>query len=320
MSVLTKFKLIPYKFVINKDNEELNTNGNKSNKRNKMENLPFKNFDGNNTDFLHFLYNKLKDDSDCKKEYVIKDLQRSISFCKISNSKRIISGIAEFGEFGIAAPFLDVSTESIVPDITRKPNYSEKYPFFFLFYIPERGSEGTLILQSYRNIGVKTTLEREIFPKYIGELGLRIKMNRLISSDMLDQLNNSRILQFRMIRKQVSRDIADKFNKDNPGDIKEVHSIVAKRKKEVNLTQTIKDIITNKDTKYYEILDQKYDEVKILIEIEDQVRTLTFGSSDKYMESMELKDIQLHGGFPVYADLYDNAIIYLKHIVTETGV
>ena len=87
------------------------------------------------------------------------------------------------------------------------------------------------------------------------------------------------------------------------------------------VSQKIKDIITNKDTKYYEILEEKYDEVKVLIEVDKQTKTLTFGSNeDKYMESMELKDVQLHGGFPVYADLYDNALIYLRHIVKETGV
>lgn len=229
MSILTRFKLIPYNFAIYKEEN------NSSNEKIELKKVSFKNFDGKNTDFLNFLYDKLNTDGTDKKEYIIKEKQRSISFCKISNSKRIISGIAEFGEYGIEAPFLDVSTEIVVPDFTRKPNHSEKYPFFFLFYIPEDNNEGKLILQSFRSIGIKTTLEQNIFPKYFENLGLRIKMNRLISRDMLNQLNNSRIVQFRMIRKQVSQDTADKFNKENPKHIKEVHSIVAKRKKEINL-------------------------------------------------------------------------------------
>jgi hypothetical protein len=301
---LSNFKLIPYRFRIHLADNPTGI-------------VPFINFDGGNNDFLTFLLNKISSDAVNEFEHIFQDTQRSMCFRTPFNSKRVISGILEYGEYGIIASFLDVSTKKPVKGFVRKPNHSEKYPFFFYIYIPNTGSEGILIFQSYRNYGIKTTFE-QVLNLYLESFGLKVKMNRMISKDLLDQINNSRLIQFKMIRKDVSQDIADRFSPHNRRDVTEIHSIVAKKNKNINLAQAIKDALTNKNNGYYEIMDEQYDEVKVLIDAGNQKRTLTFGNNDRYMESMALENVQLSGGFPVYGDLYDNATRYLKYILKET--
>lgn len=228
---------------------------------------------------------------------------------------RSISGITKYGEFGIVAPFFNVKTRKDVDDMQREEEYSELYPFFFLLYIPEGSRRGTVILQTYKNIGIKTIFER-LLNKLIEEMGLVIEFNHKISRDLLDQIDKSRLIKFDMIRHQVPMDVAGDFKQDNPKEIHEIHSIVANRDKEIKLSQRIRDIISENKTTYYEVLGEEYDQIKVLIDMQGFKKTLTFGNNDnKYRESMKLSaNIPLEGGFPSYDLLLKEAMAYLEHI------
>jgi hypothetical protein len=116
--------------------------------------------------------------------------------------------------------------------------------------------------------------------------------------------------------------VCENFNPRDPKDIHEVHSIIANRNKEIELSQRLKDmLISETETGYYEILGEKYDEVKVLIEIDRMKQILTFGQHEKkYRESMPLSDdIALEGGFLPQNYVLSNAKRYLEYLIENIG-
>ncbi|WP_440952064.1 hypothetical protein [Methanococcoides sp. FTZ1] len=310
---MATFKLVPYTFDIYEE-------GNKSNI------IPFDNFNNSGKNYYDILFDDLESDMKNKEEHVLKGSKKSLSVESITKYPEMLSGLFKYGEFGIQASFTDINTKTVVTGMERKPNHSEKYPYFYLFYIPKGQHKGIAILQNYKNIGVKTTLEK-ILSTYLNGTHLKVEMRPLISRDLLDQIDKSRLVEFNMIRYNVPKDIAEKFRDDKANedddDSKEFHeirSIVANRNKELNLSGALRQTLSETGNDYFIIDHEEYNEVKAVIEIGSMKKTLTFGNgNNKYRESMELEFTSLNGGFPKYEELYDNAIEYLEHLIEKTG-
>ena len=310
---MTTFKLVPYTFKIYEK-------GKKSNQ------LPLEKPIGKHKNFSEFLVTKLTKHKDDDNEFILKGSKKSISIESVFRSVDIISGITDYGEFGIEASFTDVNTGIEVIGTKRKENYSEKYPYYYLFFIPKKGYQGIIILEKYKNIGIKTTLEK-LLNNFLDTTYFNIELTPLISRDLLDQIDKSRLVEFNMKRLNISTDIAEKFsddsenNRNKTSEIHEIHSIVANRNREIKLSQRIKDPLSEEHIEYYEIDSEKYNEIKAVIEIGKMRKTLTFGNGkNKYSESLELESIPLKGGFPVYVDLNANAKDYLKYLAEKTGI
>lgn len=293
---MAQFRLTPYRIRLQRlDNND------------PVNNLS--NIDGNNTNFLDLLESYF---TEIDRARVLRDKMKTISISRIERDNRDLYGLAEGGEYGISASFTDVETLVITPE-ARRPNYSEGYPFLFYIRIPENTDKGFIILQQYRTLGIKTNLQH-IVNERIRPLGFKLTLGHLISRDLMDQMANSSIMSLRMIRYDIPRDCAERVHEGEPKEIIEEHVFKAKRNKKLKIPQHIKDVLfSERDTRYYEVLDERYDEIKILIDRGMDTKTLTFGDGQKCLESMPL-DAPPEGGFPEYQLLLRKAREYLVHL------
>ncbi|MDD5617119.1 MAG: hypothetical protein PHH85_13065 [Candidatus Methanoperedens sp.] len=298
---MVKFKLVP--FIVRVKQKHTN------------EFVHLNNMDEQDTDFLEILNQYFQEIQTVR---IIENNQKTISVEQVNSSGRNIYGVAKSGEYGIDADFFDIETSEVIPH-ARRSEHSETFPFFFYFHLPIGLERGILILQMYKVYGIKTILERTI-NEYLDDLGFVIELNRLISQTLLEQLEQSRLVELQLIRYDVPRDVADQVHDGSPEEIFEKRSFHVKYKKEINPTELIRNLLSDRETVYYEILGTQYDEIKAIIETDGSKITLTFGDQDIYRESMPLDgDIPLERGFPTYNYLLRRTTEYSEHLRNNLG-
>ena len=298
---MARFKLVPYTVRVKQKQTD--------------DALPLNDIDGDGNGFLKCLQKYLQETQETQ---VLKKPQKTISVDRFAVSQRNVYGIVKSGEYGVAADFVDTETLENIPH-AREEKHSETLPFFFFFHIPEDATRGTLILQMFKVHGIKTILE-DTLNEYFSERGLVVEFNRLISQALLEQLEKNRLVEFKLIRYDVPRNIADKVYNGSPEEIIEERVFRVKRNKDYNVPHWIKTLLSNKEIRYYEILGERYDEIKTVIEIDGSKRILTFGREDKFRESMPLDEsIPMVGGFPLHDYLLKGAEDYLKYLKETLG-
>ncbi|MDG3547444.1 hypothetical protein [Methanobacterium formicicum] len=257
-------------------------------------------------------------DEDLKKTLYINDDQ-------IEYEERSIFGTIRSGEYGYNADFLNINTLDRVQD-ARTEDDSEDYPFVFFLNIPRNKNYGILILQTFKTIRIKTILEKALI-EHIGgvsDYDLTIKFNPLISSDLLEKLENaSKVIDVEFVRHDVPRDPFERYhntqNEDgmNREELTERRIFTPKRNKNINVDglKSFLRTIQNRDIEYFEILGENYDEIKIQVDINGSRTTLTMGTFNKIRESLPLPtDFPLDKGFPRYTNLIT---LMRRYIFTE---
>lgn len=300
---MATFKLVPYRFKIHV-------------KGNKSKIISFDDVDKKGTDFYDFVHDKLSNDT---KEYIFKDNKKTISCDYANKSNRTVSGIVKYGEYGIEGSFTDVNTGNEL-QMKRKTNHSEKYPFFFYMYIPAKSNQGIIILQTFKTFGIKSAFSR-MLSKYLESFGYRLDMNHMISRNLLDKLENSRLVELDLIKYSTPSDVSEKITENPSKEFYDVRSIIAHRNKELKIVDWLKEKLSETDVSYYEIENERYDEIKAVVETDKLKKTLTFGEKMKCRENVPLEgEIPLNGSFPKYEYLMYRSNIYLEDIMENIGV
>ena len=298
---MARFKLVPYIVRVKQKQTD--------------DALPLTDIDGKGNGFLKYLQKYFQETQETQ---VLEQPQKTISVDRFEVSQINVYGIVKSGEYGVAADFVDIETLEDIPH-AREEKHSETLPFFFFFHIPDDTTRGTLILQMFKVHGIKTILEGTL-NEYFSEYGLVVEFNRLISQALLEQLEENRLVELKLIRYDVPRDIADKVHDGRPEEITEERVFKVKRNKNYSIPQSIKNMMSHKETTYYEILDEHYDEIKVLIEKDGSKKTLSFGTEDIFRESMPLDgSMPMEGGFPSHDYLLRKAEDYLEHLKENIG-
>jgi hypothetical protein len=250
---------------------------------------------------------------------IFREDKKTISFDRSRVENREINGIVKSGEYGVGADFYNVDDRNYRLN-ARTVNDSEVYPFFFHFYLPEDSNEGKIILQMFGVYGVSTVLQRDI-NRFLEPFDYSISFNRIISRDFLDEMDTSRLIEIRLIKKSVPRDVADQIHDGVSQDLTEERVFKIHRKKTLNPTNALRLLLSNRDVDQYEILNESFSEVKAIVTNKGSRRTITFGGADARLgEEMILpEEIALQqNGHPVFADLLSNSKQYLA-ILNNTG-
>jgi hypothetical protein len=293
---MAKFRLIPYRIRLKRLEDDRDINN-------------LRNIDNHGTDFLTLIQTSLEYFDTAR---VLNNSMKTISVSQLERDNRDLFGIAEGGEYGISASLTHIRTLERIQN-ARTPLHSEEYPFLFYFRIPENNDRNFLILEQYKTFGIKTSIQRIINEK-INPLGYELKLNHLISRDLLNEIDNSRLLELRLIRYEVPMDSAERVHNGDPREIQEERVFKAKRHKNISLMSSLREYLASeRTTAYYEVLDQRYDKIKMVVDRGPDTKTLTFGDTPRCLESMPL-DTPSIGGFPEYQSLLRNARIYLTHL------
>ncbi len=261
--------------------------------------------------------------------YNLKSQKRTFTteIAESNSKKRFIYGTIKSGEYGISTDFYDIDAKKIIPKY-RLPSHSEHYPFHFFFYSPLGNirNMGLLLLQTIENKGVKTVLHQNIRTwMEKRDKTLIVDISPMISTELLDKLEKSdRILEMRFIRKQIPREITSKLEIRNYKDIIEERSFKVKRNKSIQLTEWIKKLF--KDTKetlefkspYLEILDEQYENVKIVFETNGIKSTLDLDKlSLREQQELQEKRIKIKDGFPTMESTHPIALNYINQILKK---
>lgn len=244
---------------------------------------------------------------------VYEESQKTISVENLESNGALLQGIVRSGEYGVAADFYDTE-EMEYADYKRKTKDSEVFPFYFLLYLPPNRDMGFAIFQSFSAFGIKSLMNKVLHDeerlKYF-----KLEMNRVISEDVMRLVTENRLVELKLLRHDVPRDIADRVHRGDSKEIYETLSFKIRGKKSLDIPQRVRDMLSNRETRFYEILGTEYDEVKAVVKVGKSTVTITFGEFDKFHEFMALDDdITLEEGFPTYAYLKGKALEYLERL------
>lgn len=236
--------------------------------------------------------------------------------------RRLISGIIKSGEYGYETDFYDTKLHKRISS-ARKEEYSEELPFFFLFHLAtvKNSNRGFLILQKFKQFGVKTILGKAI-QETIESLNknLIIEINPLINEELLKVLKSAdKLIELKLIKRKIPKDVADKNRIENYEDVYEERSFKIKRNKEIRLKikEHFERVLRNIEYPYSEVKSEKYDEVKLIIKKGTTTSTISLEDTPRFRETMPLspQKHQLEKGFPSKEFLSEKALDYLNIIL-----
>ena len=306
---MTKFKLVPFSLRLRRNI------GNYLDLRNISFNNKNEDFFNIFANFCDGFHDHVYDFSNDRKTFRVENYT--------PNSNTCIYGTVKTGDYGYELDAYDIKKDDIIPS-ARKEEYSEEYPFFFLFIRPSFKiyDMGILILQYFKNLGMKTIFNkslREFVKKIDSELILEI--NQLVFSTLFDQVESAdKIIEVSISRKKVPKDIAEKVLIKNFSDIFEVRKFKARRNQSIDI-KDIKPFVMDTKSPIIEIKNEKYEDIKFLIERGGIQRTIRMEDPMKFRESMPLDESSLtfEGYFPTEKSLLAPAVDYANHILDKFG-
>lgn len=122
---------------------------------------------------------------------------------------RSVKGKVETGEYGYETELLDVRRNEV--SYRRQLEDAEMLPFYFLIHIPVDADEGLVVLQRFKQYGIRSVLLRD-FRRYVDGRwpDLTIEMNPLVPEALVTEyLRRGRIKKIRFVRFRIPADIAD---------------------------------------------------------------------------------------------------------------
>jgi len=311
---MVRFKLVPYAVRIRRKMSEDYV---------VLDKIPMS---GGFVDFFKIFTDFLR--SYTKQSYILQKDRKTlyVEDLTIKDEMRIVHGIIKSGEYGYEADFYDVKAQRRIPG-ARKVEHSEELPFFFLFHSPlaKNRDRGFLILEKFKNFGVRSVFGRSLqnYMKVNIDENLIVEIHPIIGEDLMKKLESAdRILELKLIKKKVPKDVADKVLIENYEDVYEERSFKIKRNKNIffKKMESLIETLKNVTYPYYEVKGEKYDDIKIVIEEGKSQRTLSLGEL-KFRESMPLneKTLKFERGFPTHDSLYREAVRYLNMILEAYG-
>ncbi len=126
----------------------------------------------------------------------------------LNRNGRILNGIIQTGDYGYESELIDTNDGAL--SYKKKTNEAEMISFYFLFYIPKGRDEGVVLLQRFKNYGI-----RKIFMAYMKRDFPDLKhhylvINPAIPKQVLDQyLSKGRLTKIKFVQFGLPADIAD---------------------------------------------------------------------------------------------------------------
>lgn len=122
---------------------------------------------------------------------------------------RTVSGWLEGGDYGFEADLFDVSGGQV--SYRRKTSDAELLPFYFLLSVPEESTRAVLILERFRQFGIRSTLWQDFniyFEPYLQDVILQL--NPIVPSGLIEKVRGGKhIKSIRFIHFGLPADVAN---------------------------------------------------------------------------------------------------------------
>lgn len=233
---------------------------------------------------------------------------------------RLINGIIETGEYGYESDLLNVNKKRV--SYRRKIDDAEILPFYFLLDVPQNKNEGILILQRFKQFGIRKFL-RDDFKTYFNSLfsDLTIEIDPLVPYDLPEELIKKGIIQkIRLINFKLPVDIANYY--DNGEDHYEEDGYMeivfaAKRNKKLPIKNRVLGFLNKKDTTdFIQLRNYEYQDVKIEVKTNNTKRTISLNKFGNVNPTFDITNtVELtKTGHPVFDSIDKEAKILLDDI------
>lgn len=241
---------------------------------------------------------------------------------------RYISCMIESGEYGTEEDGVNVDTGE--KSFEKKKRDALLKPFFFELFIPMDSKYGFLIIERISNTGIFSVLSafiKKMFDErpYSEDYVLQIRplsVNKLVDQRMKALKYEAKKIEFNRVKKEDIK--LSKLSNQQVDDSKVRMSIIysAPINGIIKLKEYIKTLSTswNKEEQLYKIdEDMTCDEVKVLVDIDGQEKTLSLQHIEKLGMSMEISKTVLYGqnGYPTFDSVKQQADILVSYIIQQ---
>lgn len=138
--------------------------------------------------------------------------QKMMRVSSLHTSGRTMRGIIETGEYGYESDLYDITTDAV--SHRRQNTEAEMLPFYFLISLPTNVNEGIIILQRFRQFGIRKILLGD-FLRYFTKAhpNYRVEFNPLTYENLLNEyLDGGQLKAVRLVKFNMPDDIATAFD------------------------------------------------------------------------------------------------------------
>lgn len=198
---------------------------------------------------------------------------------------RTITGIIETGEYGFESELIDVGRRRL--SHRRTTTEAEMLPFYFLIDIPESADEGIMILERFKQFGIRGSLSADFKEHLAGTCPeAKLFVHPLVPENLVKQyLQDGRIIKISFVTFRIPTDITDAY--DTRGHTEEGGhmelSVYARRNGELPLKRRIRDVLTGRrqGSGLVELRDFDYHQVKLQVRVGAGTHTIDLSNLHK---------------------------------------
>jgi hypothetical protein len=237
-----------------------------------------------------------------------------------------VCGLFQTGEYGFTSQLVDSQSNSVSHE--RGITEAEMIPFFFCFSVPMQGTWGVLLLQRFKNLGIRDFLVPDLVEAFNKAHGnQKLMIDRLVPSTFVNALlDNSTLKGMRFVRYEMPQGIEDAFEPHGFKEhVSELELIVkAKRDDALPMIATIKQVILGKKnlSEIITIPSWEYDAVKLDLEFGGRRRTVDVGKPNKVSANLDItEDVKAGGdGHPLWEEIVPASAEFASDILSTQGV
>lgn len=279
----------------------------------------------------HFLTNTANEDN-TKKLFRVSQYQQTKNTEIGSTEYRLISGIVLTGSYGYESDIVNKNGNTITHH--RTVEEAELLPFYFLVSIPRSKDEGIIILQSFKQYGIKKIFTENFDNYFRAERSeYKIEINDLIPEKLLEQLlERGNITKLKYISFEQPVDIADAVDTVDHKENQNLKAeLILSEKKGIisGVIDSIKDRLPYKKgqkddplKKLIEITSFEYDTVKMEVSINGKYRNIDLCDLGNMRPTLNITDdvVFLNNGHPEFDSINQIAIDLFKELANGLGI
>ncbi|CAB4177482.1 hypothetical protein UFOVP998_62 [uncultured Caudovirales phage] len=215
-------------------------------------------------------------------------------------------GTCHRGEYGYAAPFVNVTT--FANSMNRTEDDAELLPFYFRFHLPANENSGLLLLERVGAKSPYTQLKQAIQAQFRdSNPGFQLSISRIVPTSVIEALMKGDIRTFRIVTYGTSKDAADTFLRGTHAEIGTMEIVWrAPRKQSMwggdQTPKFIADILNGKAT-IAKFFGEDAKSMRIGVDYNGRVRQFDVASHDAAPYLDVTDEVAIEKGHPTFSGL-----------------
>lgn len=279
------------------------------------------------TDFFNLLASDAQYDETDKKIMLLKDYKNTKreNGDNDEDKNTILRGIITTGDYGYESDLLNIQTGEL--KYSRTIDDAELLPFYFLMVIPQNFNMGILLLERFGQFGMKKIFTENMKVYFEQQLPAYIlEIEKIIPGDLVEHyLTQGRIISAKFINNTIPDDISDVIQYGSKKDKGSFECTVkASPKGHLPIGGHISKWfrINKKDrppiSSLYHIESFEYDNIKLEIDVDNQVRTLNLSHPEFLNPYYDItSQIIIKNGHPVFESINAFAMDMSKSLLND---